>query len=103
MTEAPEPRKGMPSPQLDQDEFRKRFLSTFQDPAFDPLKAELDKVAAVAWDGYDKGRKSPRTEKAGPGFADPDYDLAVDWIAAKEADRHRRRPNMTIQTSRRAS
>jgi hypothetical protein len=27
------PRKGMPSPRLDEGEFRKRFLAQFQDPA----------------------------------------------------------------------
>src|SRR3954467_14759042 len=85
MIKAPEPRKGMPSPQLDQVEFRKRFLSSFQDPAFDPLKDELEAVAGAAWDGYSNNRKSPRTRKAGPGYADPDYDLAVDWIGAREA------------------
>ena len=47
MTDAPEPRKGMPSPQIDEAEFRKRFLSQFIDPAFEPLKAELDRVADV--------------------------------------------------------
>ena len=51
MTQAPDPRKGMPSPQLDEVEFRKRFLSQYQDPAFDPLKTELDKIAGAAWDG----------------------------------------------------
>src|ERR671912_1867953 len=85
MTEAPEPRKGMPSPQLDEAEFRKRFLSQYIDPAFDPLKAELDRVATAAWEGYSNHRKGPRTRKAGQGFADPDYDLAEDWIAAHEA------------------
>src|SRR5690606_15066117 len=45
----------------------------------------LDKIAAVAWDGYSKGRKAPVTRKAGPGFSDPDYDLSVDWIAARDA------------------
>ena len=85
MTDAPEPRKGMPSPQLEEAEFRKRFLSTFSDPAFEQLKAELERVASVAWDGYTNGRKSPRTRKAGPGFADPDYDLAEDWIVTRDA------------------
>ena len=32
---APEPRKGMPSVELDEAEFRRRFLSQFSDPAFD--------------------------------------------------------------------
>ena len=85
MTQAPEPRKGMPSPQLDEAEFRKRFLSQYQDPAFDPLRGELDRIAGAAWDGYSNHRKSPKTEKAGTGYSDPDYDLAVDWIDAKEA------------------
>ncbi|HEY9552154.1 hypothetical protein [Allosphingosinicella sp.] len=34
--EAPEPRKGMPDVALDEGEFRRRFLSQFPDPAFDP-------------------------------------------------------------------
>jgi multimeric flavodoxin WrbA len=87
MTDAPEPRTGMPSPRLDEAEFRRRFLSQFTDPAFDPLKDELDRVAGAAFNGYSNHRKSPRTRKAGPEFADPDYDLAIDWIAAREAVR----------------
>jgi len=83
--QAPDPRKGMESSTIDKAEFRKRFLSQFTDPAFDALKGELDKVAGAAWDGYSHERKSPRTQKAGPGFTDPDYDMAVDWIAAKAA------------------
>ena len=82
---APKPRKGMPDPKLDRAEFRRRFLAPYQDPAFKGLGAELEKVAAAAWDGYANHRKSPITRKAGPAFADPHYDLAVDWLAAREA------------------
>src|SRR5262245_29220887 len=78
------PRKGMPSPRLTEHEFRKRFLERFVDPAFDRLTVELDKIAAAAWDAYAHGRKAPRTRKAGSEFADPDYDLSVDWLAARE-------------------
>jgi multimeric flavodoxin WrbA len=81
----PEPRKGMPDPQLSESEFRARFLAQYQDPAFEPLTAELDRVASAAWDGYSHHRKSPRTRKAGPGFADPDYDLSIDWLASRDA------------------
>lgn len=81
----PEARTGTPDPTLDEAEFRRRFLQTFQDPVFEPLTQELQRIADAAWDAYSHHRKSPRTRKAGPGFADPDYDLAVDWIAAKEA------------------
>ena len=79
------PRKGMPSPRLSAAEFRKRFLSQFQDSSFEPLNAELDRIAAAAWEAYEGHRKSPRTRKAGREFADPDYDLSVDWLAARAA------------------
>lgn len=70
---------------LTAQEFKRRFRSQFADPAFDGLARELEQVAAAAWDGYEQGTKSPRTRKAGAQFADPDYELAIDWIAAREA------------------
>lgn len=78
-------RKGMPSVELSREEFERRFRMQFYDPAFDAVRAEIDAVAAVAWDGYIHSRKSPRTRKAGPGFSDPAYDLSLDWLAAHEA------------------
>ena len=75
-----EPRKGTPSPRLAESEFRRRFLSRFQDPAFESLRSELDKIASAAWDAYENERKAPHTHKAGAAFKDPDYDLSVDWI-----------------------
>jgi len=78
------PRRGMPSPKLSKQDFRVRFLERFRDPAFEPLAAELDRIVETAWEGYSEGRKAPRTRKAGPEFADPDYDLSVDWLAARE-------------------
>jgi multimeric flavodoxin WrbA len=84
LKKAPEPRKGMPSPRLDEHEFKRRFRSQFVDPAFTPLTAELDRIAGAAWDAYEHSRKAPHTRKAGPEFADPDYDLSVDWIAARD-------------------
>ena len=83
--QAPEPREGTPSPRLSEQEFLARFLSQFPDPAFDPLRDEFARIAAAAWEAYDNQRQSPRTRKAGPGFADPNYDLAEDWIAARAA------------------
>jgi multimeric flavodoxin WrbA len=77
------PRKGMPSPRLNESEFRARFLGAFRDPAFAPLAGELEKIVAVAWDAYAHSRKAPHTRKAGSEFADPNYDLSVDWLAAR--------------------
>jgi multimeric flavodoxin WrbA len=81
----PEIRKGMPPVKLARDEFERRYRSRYIDPAFAPLQAELGAIVAAAWDAYDNSRKSPVTRKAGQGFADPDYDLAVDWLAARDA------------------
>jgi hypothetical protein len=78
-------RKGMPAVKLSRDEFEKRYRSRFVDPAFGPLQKELDAIVAAAWDAYSHSRKSPVTRKAGEGFADPDYEIAVDWLAAREA------------------
>src|SRR5262245_64457829 len=95
------PRKGMPSPRLSEAEFRRRFLAQFRDPAFDPLASELDRIATVAWDAYAHSRKAPRTRKAGNEFADPNYELSIDWLAAREGirvaeRRHADRPRRAI-------
>jgi multimeric flavodoxin WrbA len=80
-------RKGMPPRKLDQASFQERFFSGFIDPSFDSLRGELRAVADAAWDAYANSRKSPLTRKAGPGFADPEYELAVDWLSARDAIR----------------
>ena len=59
-TAVPEPRKGMPSVQLDETGFRQRFLQQFADPRFDEHRTALDAIAKVAFKNYDEGRKSPR-------------------------------------------
>ncbi|MBC8067482.1 MAG: flavodoxin family protein [Deltaproteobacteria bacterium] len=75
--------KGQPDVHISEVEFRRRLRERFDDPAFAAVERELDAIVAVAHDGYEHTRKSPRTRKAGPGYADPDYDLSLDWLAAK--------------------
>lgn len=91
MTE-PDVRKGMPPVEIAREEFERRYRSQFADPAFVSLQHELDAIVSAAWDAYSHSRKSPVTRKAGAGFADPDYELSVDWLAARtailEAQRH---------------
>lgn len=90
-------RTGMPSVQLDRQEFKKRFLARFYDPDFEPLASQLDAIADAAWKTYDEYHKSPRTRKAGPGFADPDFDLPIEWLetraAIEAAERRHKAPN----------
>src|ERR1700709_1892413 len=77
--------RGMPSVERSREEFEQRYRSRFKDPAFKPLQRELDAIISAAWDGYSHSRKSPNTRKAGPGFADPDYEISIDWLAARDA------------------
>jgi hypothetical protein len=84
MTE-PNVRKGMPAVKLSREEFEKHYRSRFVDPVFGPLGKELDAIIAAAWDAYSHSRKAPITRKAGEGFADPEYEIAVDWLATREA------------------
>jgi len=76
-------RKGQAPGTLGRDEFRLRFMQDFQDPAFAAEAGALARLEAIAWQAYDEGRKSPATRRAGPGHADPDYELSVDWIEAR--------------------
>src|SRR3954466_7291576 len=81
----PDVRKGMPPVKLPRQEFERRYRSRLKDPAFEPLQREIDAIIAAAWEGYANSRKAPLTRKAGPGFSDPDYEIAVDWLAARDA------------------
>jgi multimeric flavodoxin WrbA len=84
-------RKGMPhvvegqvAKFIGREEFRKRYDANFYDPAFDVVREEIAKLEAIAWDAYQDGRKAPKTAKAGAGFADPDYDLSIEWRANRD-------------------
>jgi multimeric flavodoxin WrbA len=92
-SDAPNVRKGQGSTKLTKEEFLRRWRERFYDPGFDAERDALDRVSEVAWQAYDEYRKSPRTRKAGPEFADPDFDLPVEWLEARRriqeaSDRH---------------
>ena len=53
------------------------------DPAFRAEDVAISRVEEIAWQAYEEGRKAPVTRKAGPGYADPDYDLSVEWLDTK--------------------
>lgn len=81
----PEVRTGQGDVKLSREEFARRIGERFYDPAFDGVRAEIERIIDVAWDGYDEYRKSPRTRPAGPGFANPEYELPIEWLAARDA------------------
>jgi multimeric flavodoxin WrbA len=93
----PRVRKGQGDVKLTREEFARRIGERFYDAAFDSVRAEIDRVIDVAWNGYDKYRKSPRTRKAGTEFADPEFPLPLEWLDArqriKEAERRQKDPS----------
>ena len=68
-------RKGQAPAPLSRIQFHDRFAQSFQDPLFVAEEAALSRVENVAWKAYKDGRKAPVTQKAGKGYADPEYKL----------------------------
>ena len=78
-------RTGQGNVKLDREEFERRLRERFYDPAFDSVAPQIADVVEVAWKAYDEYRKSPRTRKAGPGFADPEFELPIEWLETRQA------------------
>ena len=76
-------RKGQAPAKITRDEFRERFLTTYVDPAFDREREAIARLEEIAFAAYADGRKAPHTQKAGPEFENPDYDLSTEWLAAR--------------------
>jgi multimeric flavodoxin WrbA len=76
-------RKGQAPAPLSRIQFHDRFTQSFKDPLFGPQEAALARVEDVAWKAYKDGRKAPVTQKAGKGYADPEYDLSVEWSGTR--------------------
>ena len=94
-------RKGQGDVKLTRDQFEARLRERLYDPAFEPLAAEIGRITDVAWRTYDEYHKSPRTRKAGAGFADPEFELPVEWLEARAAiERAQREQQDAAATSR---
>src|SRR3954468_24297880 len=82
--QSPQVRTGQTPTKLSKSEFLRRWRDNFYDPEFEKVSAELDTVGEIAWQAYDDSRKSPRMRKAGPGFADPEHELSIEWLGARQ-------------------
>ncbi len=78
-------RKGQGDVKLTRLEFNRRLNDRFADPLFDLVRTEIKKVMDTAWTSYHEYHKSPITRKAGEGFADPAFELPVEWLATRDA------------------
>lgn len=81
----PKVRTGQSEWPIARDDFMRRFKHRFFDPSFSDCDARVDELGEIAWRNYCDAHKSPRVRKAGPGFADPEYELSVEWLAARAA------------------
>ena len=77
-------RKGQAPGRLERADFSVRFRAAFADPQFSSEEASIARLEGIAWQAYSDGRKAPFTQKAGAGYADPDYELSSEWIATKQ-------------------
>ena len=76
-------RTGQAPAVLSRPAFHQRFMQSFMDPAFQGEAETLARLETIAWQAYKEGRKAPVTRKAGAGYADPDYQLSVEWLETK--------------------
>jgi len=81
----PDVRTGQGSTRLSRAEFEARYRAQFYDPAFDAAKNEIERLTQIAWEAYEESRKSPRARKAGAEFADPEHELATEWLETRAA------------------
>ena len=79
-----EVRKGQGDVKLTREEFERRLRERFFDPEFQAVERQIADIVNVAWKAYDEYHKSPRKTKAGPGFENPEFELPIEWLDARD-------------------
>ncbi|MCV2360591.1 MULTISPECIES: flavodoxin family protein [Roseateles] len=69
---------------LTRAQFSERFKGRFYDPAFDGEYAAIARLEEIAWAALQDGRKAPITQAAGRNFADPSYQISVQWLDTQQ-------------------
>ncbi len=77
-------RTGQAPKALTRAEFHERFIVRFYDPAFVVESNSIARLEEIAWDAMQDGRKAPVTRAAGRGFADPSYQISVQWLETRK-------------------
>ena len=77
-------RTGQEPAPLTREQFHERFNVRFYDPAFEAEREAKTRLEAIAWEAMQEGRKSPITQPAGRGFADPGYEVSVQWLDTRK-------------------
>ncbi len=77
-------RTGQAPAALTRAQFRERFNGRFYDPAFEGEREAIARLEAISWEALQDGRKAPITRPAGRGFADPSYEISVQWLQTRK-------------------
>ena len=77
-------RTGQAPAPLTRAQFHERFLTRFYDPAFALESAAIERLESIAWQALQEGRKAPIVKAAGRGFADPAYEVSVQWLDTRQ-------------------
>jgi multimeric flavodoxin WrbA len=78
------PRTGQAPTPLTRTQFHERFMQRFFDPAFAVEVEAIGRLEDIAWQAHQEGRKAPITQPAGRGFADPTYEVSVQWLQTRK-------------------
>jgi len=77
-------RTGQAPAPLTRAQFSERFALRFQDPAYEGEHEAIARLEQIAWLALKDGRKAPFTQPAGRGFADPTYEVSVEWLDTRQ-------------------
>ena len=77
-------RKGQAPAPLTRAEFHERFNVRYYDPAYAVESEAIARLEEIAWAAHQEGRKAPLTRPAGRGFADPSYQVSVQWLDTRK-------------------
>ena len=77
-------RTGQAPAPMTRSQFHERFSARFYDPAFEAEREAIARLEAIAWEAVQDGRKAPITRPAGRGFADPGYEVSVQWLDTRK-------------------
>jgi multimeric flavodoxin WrbA len=77
-------RTGQAPAPLKRGQFHERFNLRFYDPAFAAERDAIARLEDIAWLAMQEGRKAPITQPAGRGFADPTYQISVQWLETRK-------------------
>jgi multimeric flavodoxin WrbA len=73
-------RTGQAPTPLTRAQFQERFQQRYYDPTYDGEREAIARLETIAWQALQDGRKAPITQPAGRGYADPAYELSVEWL-----------------------